>query len=135
MNKTYQELIKLDTFKARYEYLKLSSKVGYQTFGSDRFINQKFYRSRIWIKTRESVIMRDNGCDLGFAGRQINGPIIIHHMNPITLLNLVEFDPDVINKDFLISVSLRTHNAIHYSQKYLIADLVPERRRNDTKLW
>jgi hypothetical protein len=133
--RTYDDLAKIDNFQGRYEYLKLSGLVGQETFGFDRFINQKFYKSQEWREVREAVIFRDRGMDLGVLGREIVGPIVIHHMNPITVSNLINFDPNVLVPKFLISVSLRTHNAIHYSNKYLIADLKPERKKNDTKLW
>ena len=133
--KTYSELIELSTFKARYEYLKLSGIVGEDTFGFDRYLNQVFYKSREWIDVRDYVIVRDNGCDLGISDHEIHGRILIHHMNPITkgdILNRTEF---LLNPEYLISTTKRTHDAIHYGDENLIMDEPIIRTKNDTCLW
>jgi hypothetical protein len=136
ISRCYSELIKLDTFKARYEYLKLKGKIADRTFGFDRYLNQTFYKSRLWQNIRESVIIRDNGLDLGFKDRVIVGVIMVHHMNPMSIKDLKVFNEDVINPEFLISTSFTTHTAIHYSKTdYIFADLDPGRFKGDTKLW
>ena len=133
--KTYSELIELSTFKARYEYLKLSGIVGEDTFGFDRYLNQVFYKSREWIDIRDYVIVRDNGCDLGISDHEIHGRILIHHMNPITkgdILNRTEF---LLNPEYLISTTKRTHDAIHFGDENLIMDEPIIRTKNDTCPW
>ena len=133
--KTYSELIELPTFKERYEYLKLSGIVGEDTFGFDRYLNQVFYKSREWIDVRDYVIVRDNGCDLGISDHEIHGRILIHHMNPITkgdILNRTEF---LLNPEYLISTTKRTHDAIHYGDENLIMDEPIIRTKNDTCPW
>lgn len=133
--KTYQELISFKTFEERFNYLKLSGAVGDETFGCKRWVNQIFYRSPEWRSFRDRVILRDEGCDLGIPGREIFGQIIIHHINPITLEDIVERDPKVFDMNNAISTMLSTHNAIHYGDaSNLILDPV-ERRPNDTCLW
>ena len=133
--KTYQELISFATFEDRFNYLKLSGAVGDETFGSRRWVNQIFYKSPEWLSFRDRVIRRDNGCDLGIEGREIFGPIIIHHINPITLDDIVERDPKVFDMNNVISTMHSTHNAIHYGDvNNLILDPV-ERKANDTCPW
>lgn len=133
--KTYQELISFKTFEERFNYLKLSGVVGDETFGCKRWVNQILYRSPEWRSFRDRVIRRDEGCDLGIPGREIFGQIIIHHINPITLEDIVERDPKVFDMNNAISTMLSTHNAIHYGDaSNLILDPV-ERRPNDTCLW
>jgi hypothetical protein len=134
--RTYQELYKLKTFIDRYNYLKLNGVVGESTFGFDRIFNQRFYTSPEWKTARNAVIIRDYGCDLGIEDRAIiREPIIIHHMNPITIKDIESGSELLFNPEFLISTSHRTHNAIHYGdEKLLIQDLV-ERQRNDTCPW
>ena len=82
--RTYSELIKLPTFEERFRYLQLNGVVGKETFGFDRYMNQVFYRSQRWKEIRDQIIIRDNGCDLGIEDRAIYGPVIIHHMNPLS---------------------------------------------------
>ena len=134
--RTYQELIKLPTFEERYRYLKLDGWVGIETFGFDRYVNQKFYQSYEWKELRRQVILRDNGCDLGIEDRPIPARILIHHMNPITLKDILQRSDLVMNPDYLITVSHDTHNAIHYGDESLLfpTELV-ERRPNDTCPW
>lgn len=135
MIRTYSELIKLKTFKDRFEYLKLDGIVGEETFGFDRYMNQIFYKSREWTSVRQSVIIRDNGCDLGVEGYEIHGKILIHHMNPINLSDIVHKTDDLLNPDYLITTVLSTHNAIHYGDASLLPVLPIERRANDTCPW
>lgn len=133
---TYSNLVTFKTFDERYNYLKLSGIVGQDTFGFDRYLNQKFYRSTEWKRVRDYVISRDMGCDLGIPDREINDRIYVHHMNPIQMVDLVEFDPHVLNPEFLITVSFDTHNAIHYGDEKLLhrKDLIV-RNQNDTCPW
>ncbi len=135
MIRTYSELIKLKTFKDRFEYLKLDGIVGEETFGFDRYMNQIFYKSREWTSVRRAVIIRDNGCDLGVEGYEIHGKILIHHMNPINLSDIVHKTDELLNPDYLITTVLSTHNAIHYGNASLLPALPIERRVNDTCPW
>lgn len=135
MIRTYSELIKLKTFKDRFEYLKLDGIVGEETFGFDRYMNQIFYKSREWTSVRRAVIIRDNGCDLGVEGYEIHGKILIHHMNPINLSDIVHKTDELLNPDYLITTVLSTHNAIHYGDASLLPAFPIERRANDTCLW
>ncbi len=133
MIKTYQDLIKLKNINDRFEYLKLSGTVAEETFGSDRWVNQNFYKSSIWLNTRRDIIIRDKGCELGCPGFDILGLIIVHHLNPITKQDILEMNDKVLNPKYLICTSLPTHNAIHYGGTL---DLVPvDRIPGDTKLW
>lgn len=135
MIRTYQELHSLPTFQDRFEYLKLNGVVGGRTFGSDRYLNQAFYRSAEWKHIRDYVIVRDFGCDLGIADREIHHKLLIHHMNPMTVEQVVHGDLATINPDVLITTCHRTHNAIHYGDESLLAkDPIP-RTPGDTKLW
>lgn len=131
----FSELKKLKTFEERYDYLKLNGSVGIETFGFDRYLNQKLYSLDEWKKARRIVILRDGGCDLGIPGYDILDKIIIHHMNPITRDNIIHHDPDIFNPDFLICTTLNTHNAIHYGDETLLPKLPIERMPGDTKLW
>ena len=131
----YSELIKLPTFKERFEYLRLDGQVGEATFGFDRYANQKFYRSEEWKRIRNQIIMRDNGCDLGIDGYEIYGKILIHHMNPISLKDIESASRYLLNPEYLICVTHDTHNAIHYGDDSFLAAEVPERRKNDTCPW
>ncbi|MBR5780354.1 MAG: hypothetical protein IKY27_00430 [Bacteroidales bacterium] len=134
--RTYSELIGLPTFEERFRYLKLSGRVGEETFGRDRYINQLLYqRNRDWKHIRNEVIIRDNGCDLGCEGHEIHGLIIVHHMNPITIEDVLNLDPKVFDPEFLISTMHRTHNAIHYGNADLLITAPIERRKNDTCPW
>jgi hypothetical protein len=134
--RTYTELITLPTFEERYRYLRLGGKVGEETFGFDRFINQYLYqRSRDWKRVRDYVIVRDNGCDLGIEDRIIGGKIIVHHMQPLTLQDLEKETDYVLNPEYLICVSHNTHNAIHYGDENLLITVPVERTMHDTCPW
>lgn len=134
--RTYSELITLPTFEDRYEYLKLNGKIGEETFGFDRYINQQLYqRSQKWKSVRDKVIIRDNGCDLSMDGYEIWGKIIIHHMNPITIEDIERESDFVFNPEYLISTSLNTHNAIHYGDENLLIKAPIERTKYDTCPW
>ena len=133
--RTYSELITLPTFKERFRYLQLGGKVGEDTFGHDRYLNQMFYTSDEWRRIRRDVIVRDNGCDLGIQDREIHGLIIIHHMNPITIEDIINRSEFLLNPEYLISTVKNTHDAIHFSdERILITDPI-ERRPNDTCPW
>lgn len=131
----YSELSRLETFEERYEYLKVNAVLGVTTFGFDRWLNQRFYKSWEWMSVRSQVIVRDNGCDLGISGYEINSNLIVHHMNPLLPRNLKEADEWIIDPNFLITTSLRTHNAIHYGDKSLLPVGPVTRIKGDTKLW
>lgn len=133
--RTYSELIKLPTFKQRFNYLKLNGVIGEETFGFDRWLNQVFYTSSEWRKVRDIVIVRDNGNDLGVDGFQIGGKILIHHMNPITYHDILHREEDILNPEYLICVSHKTHQAIHYGNEDLLPADPVERMPNDTCPW
>lgn len=136
MIRTYTELSKLQTFEERFEYLRLDSEVGKDTFGFDRIFNQKFYKSAEWKRIRDQVIIRDNGCDLGILGHEIYGQrILIHHMNPISLEDLERKTEILMNPEYLITTIHNTHNAIHYGDADLLIKLPRERSKNDTCPW
>lgn len=133
--RTYSELITLPTYLDRYRYLRLGGKVGEDTFGFDRWLNQMFYKDPVWLAARDEVIMRDNGCDLGIPGREISGRILVHHMNPITVEDIVKRSEILLNPEYLISTVKLTHDAIHYGdESSLLLDFV-ERTKNDTCPW
>ena len=132
---TYSELITLPTFEERFRYLQLKGIVGEDTFGFDRWINQNFYQTTEWRSLRNRIIVRDMGCDLGIEGREIHKGIIIHHMNPITKSDILEKNMFVMNPEYLICVSHRTHQAIHYGDEDLLLTIPKERSRNDTCPW
>lgn len=133
--RTYSELITLPTFEDRYRYLQLNGAVGKDTFGFDRYINQQFYRSKEWQRIRDEVIIRDNACDLGMEGYEIHGRIYVHHMNPIMVRDIQSNSDYLMNPEFLICTTHRTHNAIHYGDENLLARAPIERTKNDTCLW
>ena len=133
--RTYSELILLPTFEERFKYLQLNGRVGDETFGFDRYINQNFYRSAEWKRIRDLVIMRDNGCDLAFEGYEIYGKILIHHMNPITVKDVELSTEYLMNPEYLICVTHNTHNAIHYGDEKLINKGPIVRTKNDTCPW
>ena len=133
--RTYSELITLPTFLDRFEYLRLNGKVGEETFGYYRYLNQVFYRSAEWKKIRNLVIVRDNGCDLGLSGYDIHGKVYIHHMNPITVDDIRNRSEFLLNPDYLICVSHMTHEAITYGDKSLLLLEPIERTKNDTCPW
>jgi hypothetical protein len=131
----YLDFRRLQTFEERYHYLQMRSSIGVSTFGFDRYINQQFYTSRQWRQIREQVIARDEGCDLGVDGHEIYDQIIIHHMNPMTVEAIEHGASTILDPEFLITTSHRTHNAIHFGDEKLLARPFVERRRGDTKLW
>ena len=133
--RTYSELITLPTFEERFNYLKLKGQVGKDTFGFDRWLNQIFYRDPEWKSVRDYVIVRDNGCDLGVDGYEINGRILVHHMNPITKEDILERSKYLLDPEFLISTVHNTHNAIHYGDEDLLIKTPIERTKNDTCPW
>ena len=135
MIRTYSELITLPTFEERFEYLRLGGKVGAETFGFDRYLNQIFYKSDKWLSVRDKVIIRDNGCDLGIEGREIYGRILVHHMNPITIDDIVNYSSWILDPEYLITTVKNTHDAIHYSDENLLIKDPIERRKNDTCPW
>ena len=133
--RTYSELITLPTFKERYEYLRLGGRVGEDTFGFDRYLNQAFYKSEEWRSIRDHVITRDNGCDLGMEGHEIFGRILIHHMNPIRKEDIINRSDILLNPEYLICTIKNTHDAIHYGDENLLVIAPVERRKNDTCPW
>lgn len=133
--RTYSELIKLPTFEERFAYLRLDGEVGATTFGSDRYLNQLFYRSAEWRKIRDFVIVRDNACDLAVEGYDLAGLILIHHMNPISVEDILRHSAFLIDPEFLICTSNPTHNAIHYGSEALLPRGPVERIQNDTCPW
>lgn len=134
--RSYSELRRLRTFEERFDYLNLHGQVGRDTFGFDRWMNQQFYRSSQWKHVRSLVIVRDNGCDLGISERMIQwGPLLVHHMNPLTEVDLVSGEGWILDPEYLITTSHRTHNAIHYGDSNLIPRAPVERQPGDTKLW
>ena len=133
--RTYSELSKLLTFEERFRYLSLDGKVGEETFGFDRYLNQMFYRSQKWKAVRDYVIVRDNGCDLGVEGYEIHGRIIIHHMNPITIRDIEKESDFLLDPEYLITTVHNTHNAIHYGDENLLIKAPIERSKNDTCPW
>ncbi len=135
MMKSYNELLRLKTFDERYEYLRLKSNIGEETFGYERYLNQYLYKSKRWLSVRDYVIIRDNGCDLGIDGLEIQDRIIVHHINPVTLEQIENDDPCLYDPDNLISTSIDTHNGIHFNKR-LREDRIPiERHPNDTCPW
>ena len=133
--RTYSELIQFPTLEERYAYLKLDGQVGEETFGFDRYLNQIFYKSKEWQTIRMNIIVRDNGCDLGLAGYEIGRRIFIHHMNPISKRDILERSDFLLNPEYLICVTKRTHDAIHYGDESLLPTKPIERRPNDTCPW
>lgn len=133
--RTYSELIKLRTFEERFDYLQLSGKLGVVTFGFDRYVNQIFYNSTQWRSIRKDIIIRDNGCDLGILGLEIETGIRVHHLNPVSIEDLEYGNLDILDPEFLICTSLDTHNAIHFGTKNINIRPFQERRKGDTDLW
>lgn len=131
----YSELRQLKTFEDRFDYLELKGTVGESTFGFDRWVNQQFYTSREWRYARNYVISRDNGCDLGILGYEIHVGAIVHHMNPVSMDDILHGDQDLFDPEYLILTSLNTHNAIHYGGKDLLPRGPVERIPGDTTLW
>lgn len=133
--KTYSELSKQKTFEDRFQYLRLDGIVGEETFGFDRYLNQILYQSDEWKRCRRDIIIRDNGCDLGCEGFEVHGRILIHHINPITVDDIVNRNPKVFDPENLILTSHNTHQAIHYGNEDLLIRAPVERSKNDTCPW
>lgn len=135
MIRSYSDLRRLSTFEERFRYLSLKGVVGQATFGFERHVNQKFYTSREWKQIRHHVIARDNACDLGSEDHDIHGRVIIHHMNPMVVDDIAQGNSDILDPEFLVTTTHRTHNAIHYGDESLLPRPLVERRPGDTKLW
>lgn len=135
MSRCYHELEQLETFEDRFDYLVLGGFVGKATFGFDRYLNQQFYQSRAWRRVRDEVILRDHGCDLGVIGYDIHTDLLVHHMNPIGVDDLIHGAEWVVDPEYLITTTKNTHNAIHYGDRTLIPRGPIERRAGDTRLW
>lgn len=133
--RTWTELNRIETFEERYRYLQLRGAVGAATFGFDRYINQAFYRSSEWRQVRHAVIARDMGCDLGVEGFEIHDRIYIHHMNPMGADDIKHGDSSILDPEFLITTTHRTHNAIHYGDERLLPRQLAVRSPGDTTLW
>lgn len=135
ITRSYHELRRIETFEERFRYLALRGEVGVSTFGYDRWLNQRFYTSREWKQLRDHVIVRDEGCDLGIPGYEIHDKILVHHMNPVIVDDIIAGEEDLLNPDFLITTTHRTHNAIHYGDEKLLPRPHVPRRVGDTQLW
>lgn len=125
----------METFEERYEYLRLGGEVGHATFGFDRWINQQFYGTRDWERARNVVITRDLGCDLGVSGYDINHGLLVHHMNPIRREDIVNREAWILDPEYLVTTTHRTHNAIHYGDRSLLPKPFVPRFPGDTRLW
>lgn len=134
--RSYSELIQIPSYIERYRYLRIGGKAGEITFGNERYLNQILYKSPEWKSFRRGIITRDGGYDMGLDGYSIPGTIIVHHLNPITVEDIYERRDCVFDEENVISVSTRTHNAIHYGdEELLMIDEIIERRPNDTIPW
>lgn len=131
----YSELMQIPTFEERFEYLRLDGQVGADTFGSDRYLNQIFYKSPEWKKIRDEIIIRDQCCDLAMPGYDIHGPVLIHHLNPITKADILSRTDLLLNPEYLVCTIQSTHNAIHYGDVNLLITNPIERKPNDTCPW
>lgn len=131
----YRDIRPLKTIQERYEYLRLGGQVGASTFGFDRYLNQAFYKSKEWQQARNDIILRDNACDLGIEGYDIFKGLVVHHMNPITIDDILQRKDYIFDPEFLICVSDRTHKAIHYGDAGLLPKEPIQRRSGDTCLW
>lgn len=134
-NRSYSELFKLKTFEERFNYLKLVGEVGASTFGFDRYINQKFYTSYEWKRARNFTIFRDRACDLGIDGYEIHGALLIHHMNPMNVDDIIHGEEWIFDPEYLITTTQRTHNGIHFGNEENLPKIVTRRVRGDTTLW
>ena len=135
MIRTYSELTMLPSFIERYRYLRIAGTVGKETFGFDRYLNQIFYKSDEWLEIRDYVIDRDNGCDLGVDGFDIEGRILIHHMNPISKEDILRRSKFLLNPEYLITTVKNTHDAIHFGNEDLLYTGIVERSPNDMCPW
>lgn len=134
-NRSYSEMIQRSTFLERYEYLALRGQVGCETFGFNRWINQRFYTSREWRSLRHEIVLRDNGCDLAVEGHDIHSRLIVHHLNPLTEDDLMRGTTRALDPENLICTTHDTHNAIHYGDASLLARPYVPRQPGDTRLW
>lgn len=136
MIRTYSDLSKLKTLEERFQYLKLGDRAGVETFGFDRYLNQKFYSDPEWKRIRDQIIIRDNGNEMGLEDYPINGSVYVHHMNPITIKDIDEWSEYLIEPEYLISVGFKLHNAIHFGDDSVLTRFkLTERKPGDTKLW
>ena len=133
--RSYSELKRIETFIERFQYLELRGVLGESTFGFDRWVNQRFYKSQEWKSIRDQVIVRDDGCDLGVPGYEIHSGLLVHHMNPLSLKDLADGEDWILDPEFLITTSLKTHNAIHYGDVSQLPRGPVERKTGDTTLW
>lgn len=134
-NKSYSELIRLPTYLERFRYLQINGAVGAETFGYDRYLNQILYRTGEWKRFRRDIILRDNGCDLACEDYEIFGRILVHHINPITVDDVLKRDPKIFDPNNVITTTLDTHNAIHYGDERLLVMDPIVRTKNDTCPW
>lgn len=134
-NKSYSELIRLPTYLERFRYLQINGAVGAETFGYDRYLNQILYRTGEWKRFRRDIILRDNGCDLACNDYEIFGRILVHHINPITVDDVLNRDPKIFDPNNVITTTLDTHNAIHYGDERLLVMDPIVRTKNDTCPW
>lgn len=135
MIRTYSDLSRLRTFEERYRYLALSGEVGESTFGFDRWLNQRFYHSREWRRVRDIVIVRDQGCDLGVPGYEVNETLYIHHLTSMQVADIRDGEEWILDPEFLITCTHATHNAIHYGDETKLRKPFVERTPGDTRLW
>ena len=133
--RTYSEIITLKTYEERFDYLKIGGQVGRETFGYDRYLNQILYNTKQWKKFRREIVIRDNACDLACEGYEINYRILVHHINPITVEDIINRNPMIFDPENAITTTHRTHNAIHYGDKNLLMLQPTERTPNDTCPW
>ena len=135
MNRTYSQMLRYHTFEDRFKYLKLYGTVAGETFGADRYLNQAFYQSEEWRTTRDQIIVRDSGCDLGIIGRELNSGVVVHHINPITAEDILNRDPKLLDPENLITIWDTTHKALHYGDERVLKLIFKERRPGDTCPW
>lgn len=135
MQKTYSELIRLPTFEARFEYLRLDGRLGESTFGYDRYLNQILYQSAEWRRFRRDILIRDYGRDLGIVGREIYKTATVHHITPITIEDIEQSNPIIFDANNVITTSDTTHRAIHYGDSTLLPAVPIVRKKGDTCPW
>lgn len=133
--RSYSEVLNYETYEERFNYLKLGGQVAKETFGSNRTLNQMLYKDPEWRRIRDKIILRDGGCDLGISGREIFGPISVHHINPITVEDVINRSHKVFDPNNLICTSDLTHKAIHYSDEHILLKDPIVRTKNDTCPW
>lgn len=135
MERTYSDLIKLPTFEERFEYLRTNNKVGQDTFGHNRYLNQRFYTSKEWRSFRNQILLRDNGMDLGVEGKPIVGRVYVHHLNELTPEDILNRSWKLFDPENVICCSKLTHDALHFSDASVLPDEYVERTPNDTCPW